>query len=143
MDSQKEKMYGDYTQKAIDKLKEWLKSDPKRAEIATYFIFCNIDFYWWIFTRESFQHDEESDKEYEGIDEAWFYIVEFTKNFGVTFKPAYHEPKIYASESFNKWVEFWHKSTDMPNHMIEKLKEAIWNNGDLTPYLPPKSWNEE
>lgn len=144
-----ERIYGEdtgcLTQKAVDQIQNWLENDPKRAELLIYLLYDELDLLCFEYSRlKSSGIEIITHKVYENVNYARFYLMGLTKNFGVTFEPQEHGWKVYLSESFTKWYTFWKDYTrDLSKASWEKLDNAFFTNGDITPYLPSKAWNEE
>lgn len=149
----KERIYGEdtgcLTQEALDQIKNWLENDPKRAELYLYFLYDQLDLYCFRYNHMKpsgyeIPHNKETQKDYENMNYARFYVMGLTKNFGVTFEPREDGWKVYHSESFAKWYRFWNDYIkNLPEDTWKKFNKVIDQNGDITPYLPPKAWNEE
>ena len=139
----KERVYGEYpgslSKSEVDQLNDWLENDPKRAEVAIHIMMyklgCN-DYGDILFNT---RHDEMLRRQDEENHYAIYYLIRQTEHFGVTI-----ERIRSCNRSFEKWDVFWHNYIEtLDTATWEKFEFAIFNGGDITPYLPAKAWNEE
>lgn len=150
----KERVYGEDTgcigQEDVNHLKELLEKDPKRAELWVYFVFNDLDTMCYNFNRvlpggrELIPHNEKTWREYHEINYARHWAIAQTSHFGVTFEPKVKGRAVYMSDSFIRWYNFWHEYIEgLPRAKWDELNKAFSYDGDITPYLPEKAWNEE
>lgn len=148
----KERVRGEYTgcltEKFLSELERMLKRDPKRAEILVYLTIYKLEWAYSMHFSESpdgTRHDEMLDRLSEEWDYARAYLILQTKQFGVEFDYMRDNTVVsYYSPSYCKWDKFWREYIDsLDTNTWKAFEYAIFNGGDITPYLPKKAWNEE
>jgi hypothetical protein len=149
---EKQRIYGEdkgnLTPETLEKIDQLLKEDPKRAELFIYFLFDECDLFCWRYNHlkpsgYEIPHTAETQKDYENVNYARFYLIGLTKNFGVTFEPR-DEMKVNMSESFNKWYNFWKNFIQgMSEEKWQNFSKAFSNDEDISEYLPRNTWNDE
>jgi len=151
---EKKRIYGEdtgsLTEESIKSFKKLLEDNPKKAELWAYSVFNELDAMCFQFNRvlpgghELIPHTPENWKMFWEINYARYWVVGQTKHFGITFEPKEGCEPVYMSESFQKWYNFWHNYIEgLDKKIWNKLSKAFSNDGDITPYLPDKAWNEE
>ena len=145
----KERIYGEdpgcLDQETIDWLDYLIKNDPRRAEVAIYWLYEQIN----MFRRDCEKHYGDSqnlneEESYLNANYARFYLMSLTRKFGVTFELE-EGVKMCVSNSFQKWRNFWQRHIERLNSAgtFKQFYNALSYDGDITPYLPEKVWNEE
>ncbi len=127
----------------FDYLNTLLEKDPKRAEVVVYLLYDSCNQFRHDYNCNKVTHTKEMKDHLENVEYARFYLIGWTKHFGVIFDPQDGKGEIYLSDSFERWFRFWN---DHFNRIGAKWKEfnyAVSHDEDITPYLPEKAWNED
>ena len=139
---------GCLTWKFLFKLRRMLKSDPRRAEILVYLTIYKLG---WAYSRHFAESPEDTrlGDMIDRLSDEWKYAQEYlilqTKHFGVKFDYMKDNTVVSCySPSYCKWDKFWEDYINsLDTNTWKAFEHAIFNGGDITPYLPKKAWNDK